>query len=78
MVPVLKWDNSEVDNSCDDAKAHFMELKDRNCWACGWVNWSAIQNYDVGQFENPCYHTELNSNTEFRVVHGSGAGEVCA
>ncbi len=73
---IFNYANVEVDNSCDSAKAHYANLMDKDCDGCTWKDWSQTQNYPT-QFENPCYHVELNSNTEFRVVHGSGAGEVC-
>ena len=73
---VLPWGNSEVDNSCDSAKAHFKNLKQKNCNTCEWVDWTSTENYSIGN-ENPCYHTDLYSNTAFRIVHGAGAGETC-
>lgn len=73
---ILPWGNSEVDNSCDSAWAHFKDLTDKDCDDCRWEVWYDTQNSGIGT-ENPCYHTDLAGNNEFYVRHGSGSGETC-
>jgi hypothetical protein len=70
------WGNSEVKNRCDSAEAHFQNLTDKACNSCGYVDWLNTENYDIG-LENPCFHTDLISATEFKVLHGPGSGESC-
>lgn len=76
MADVLIWANSEVDNKCDTAEVEFRLTKERTCDGCAYNDWDNPQNYAIGT-ENPCFHVNIISNTNFEIVHGAGAGETC-
>jgi hypothetical protein len=73
---ILIWANSEVKDICDSAEAHFQNLQDKACNSCSYAGWQDTANSDIG-LENPCFHTNLISATEFKVLHGPGDGETC-
>jgi hypothetical protein len=72
--------SSEIHEECNSAKAHHKDLKDIENVGDPWGDWSAIERWAPtgGTFvENPCFHTEIISDTAFRVEHGAGGGEIC-
>jgi hypothetical protein len=68
--------DAEVKNTCDSSYTHQTNLYRKDCNACGWVDWQAINDWSVGD-ENPCYHTDLTSVHEWYALHGEGSGETC-
>jgi hypothetical protein len=75
---LLMWANSEVKNTCDNAWSYQRDLTEKDLPGGDWTDWDTIENFDPGSInagtENPCWHTDLIANNEFKVVHGQGAG----